>query len=461
MRVAVETRQAEELQLVAEVDRLLPAALTRDPKTGEIVPRKITKAWRAKTTSTLVGVVVSEEAGDEIWCTPGHEFIGPAGSSPAYALAGKYVYRINHESGRQGALFSDGQPPAPHLAIVDEWEVLCALAKAGGEPAAVYDIEVEDTHTYYVAATEPGPAVLVHNSSYKLTIPQRFQPLTELDYEWRDVVVDFGTGETRQCRVPKQWSDNAAATMMSKYAVRTGVPDELGGVAGREVDAKRIFMRLVTGWSKAAVEHGYFDEASVDLRAFEFELLAMLERQIAAPNSPQWFNTGVSAVYGIKAGSDGHYFATVDEHGTATAHSCDDSLEHPQISACFIQSVDDNLVGEGGIMSLWAREARLFKYGSGSGANYSRLRGAGEPLSRGGLSSGLLSFSEGWATARQVPSKAEARRVGVPAWLPSTSTTPTSRTSSGGRSARTRKSEHSTAPGSATRRISRTRRRRP
>lgn len=226
--------------------------------------------------------------------------------------------------------------------------------------------------------------------SCALPIEPRFS-LTITPYEWREVTVDFSTGARIKCRVPSHWSANAAATLMSKYAVRAGVPDSMGGVDGREVDAERIFARLVAGWRAAAIEHGYWGSDDPNLACFCAELQAMLEQQVAAPNSPQWFNTGVAVQYGIEAGSDGHFYATVDA-GAATAHACTDSLAHPQISACFIQSVGDRLVGEGGIMNLWEREARLFKYGSGSGANYSALRGKGEALSRGGASSGLLSF---------------------------------------------------------------------
>lgn len=229
------------------------------------------------------------------------------------------------------------------------------------------------------------------DSTDSLPITRTFSQ-TLVEYEWRDVVVDFATGQRLSCHVPKAWSDNAAATLMSKYAVRSGVPDWAGGRGGREVDARLIFDRLVAGWRAAAIEHGYWSADDPNLDAFCDEIHAMLEQQIAAPNSPQWFNTGVQVQYGIKAGSDGHYFATVDVQGEAHAQLCTDSLAHPQISACFIQSVDDKLVGDGGIMDLWQREARLFKYGSGSGANYSALRGKGEALSRGGASSGLLSF---------------------------------------------------------------------
>lgn len=244
----------------------------------------------------------------------------------------------------------------------------------------------------------PSPAANARPSKSKerakSSLPvERVFSLTVTEYEWREVTVDFSTGERRRRRVPKAWSDNAAATLMSKYAVRSGVPEEMGGdLGGREVDAERIFDRLVAGWRAAAIEHGYWPEGDENLALFCAEVKAMLEQQLAAPNSPQWFNTGVAVQYGIEAGTDGHHFATVDEHGNATAHACSDSLTHPQISACFIQSIDDKLVGDGGIMDLWEREARLFKYGSGSGANYSALRGKGEPLSRGGESSGLLSF---------------------------------------------------------------------
>jgi len=118
-------------------------------------------------------------------------------------------------------------------------------------------------------------------------------------------------------------------------------------------------------------------------------MCAMLALQMAAPNSPQWFNTGLNWAYGIDGPSQGHHYV---DYKTGKMVRSKSSYEHPQPHACFIQSVDDDLVNEGGIMDLWVREARLFKYGSGTGSNFSRLRGSGESLSGGGRSSGLMSF---------------------------------------------------------------------
>ncbi|MBI5628314.1 MAG: vitamin B12-dependent ribonucleotide reductase, partial [Candidatus Rokubacteria bacterium] len=119
------------------------------------------------------------------------------------------------------------------------------------------------------------------------------------------------------------------------------------------------------------------------------ELCRMLADQRAAPNSPQWFNTGLHFAYGIDGPAQGHFY--VDD-ATGEVKASTSSYERPQPHACFIQSVRDDLVNEGGLMDLWVREARLFKYGSGTGANFSALRGENEPLSGGGKSSGLMSF---------------------------------------------------------------------
>ena len=136
------------------------------------------------------------------------------------------------------------------------------------------------------------------------------------------------------------------------------------------------------------MERGYFDSES-DARAFFDELVYMLAMQMAAPNSPQWFNTGLHWAYGIDGPSQGHFYV---DYKTGKLTRSKTAYEHPQPHACFIQSVADDLVNEGGIMDLWVREARLFKYGSGTGSNFSRLRGDGERLSGGGKSSGLMSF---------------------------------------------------------------------
>ncbi len=150
----------------------------------------------------------------------------------------------------------------------------------------------------------------------------------------------------------------------------------------------RYFDRLAGCWTHWGKEHGYFDNDE-DAEAFHDELCHMLAAQVAAPNSPQWFNTGLHWAYGITGPAQGHWYADPE---TGKLKTSSNAYEHPQPHACFIQSVSDDLVNEGGIMNLWVREARLFKYGSGTGTNFSKLRGFGERLSGGGRSSGLMSF---------------------------------------------------------------------
>ncbi len=159
-------------------------------------------------------------------------------------------------------------------------------------------------------------------------------------------------------------------------------------VTGPERDARQVFHRLAGCWTHWGREHGYFDSDD-DAQTFEDELSYMLANQMTAPNSPQWFNTGLHWAYGITGPPQGHRYC---DPKTGELKESTNAYEHPQPHACFIQSVSDDLVNEGGIMDLWVREARLFKYGSGTGSNFSQLRGAGEPLSGGGKSSGLMSF---------------------------------------------------------------------
>ena len=154
-----------------------------------------------------------------------------------------------------------------------------------------------------------------------------------------------------------------------------------------ETDARQVFGRLAGCWAYWGFTHGYFDEAGA--LAFRDELQAMLALQVAAPNSPQWFNTGLHWAYGIAGPAQGHWFCDAE---TGELQRSTSAYERPAPHACFIQSVDDDLVNEGGIMDLWVREARVFKYGSGTGSNFSRLRGSDERLSGGGRSSGLMSF---------------------------------------------------------------------
>ena len=215
--------------------------------------------------------------------------------------------------------------------------------------------------------------------------------------------------------VPASWSQVASDILAQKYFRRAGVPKALKKVEengvpswlwrsaaddkalaklpeterkGGETSSQQVFNRLAGTWTYWGWKGGYFD-AEEDARAFYDELCFMLATQKCAPNSPQWFNTGLHWAYGIDGPSQGHFYVD-PETGKLTKSKT--AYEHPQPHACFIQSVSDDLVNEGGIMDLWVREARLFKYGSGTGSNFSHVRGANEPLSGGGRSSGLMSF---------------------------------------------------------------------
>jgi ribonucleoside-diphosphate reductase alpha chain len=215
--------------------------------------------------------------------------------------------------------------------------------------------------------------------------------------------------------VPVQWSQVAADILAQKYFRKAGVPAQLKRIEenlvpswlwrsvpdkqalaafpeaerfGPEKDARQVFNRMAGAWTYWGWKAGYFSSED-DAQAFHDELCYMLAMQMAAPNSPQWFNTGLHWAYGIDGPGQGHYYVDF-ETGELTRSAS--AYEHPQPHACFIQSVNDDLVNENGIMDLWVREARLFKYGSGTGSNFSRLRGEGEKLSGGGKSSGLMSF---------------------------------------------------------------------
>jgi len=199
--------------------------------------------------------------------------------------------------------------------------------------------------------------------------------------------------------VPDTWSPVAVDILAQKYFRRAGIPqvDEHGNPIldedgkqqlGGERDARQVFHRLSDCWRKWGEKYGYFD-SETDAGIFYDEVVYMLANQIAAPNSPQWFNTGLYESYHIAGKSQGHYYVDPESHMMIETRN---AYEHPQPHACFIQSVKDDLVNDGGIMDLWVREARLFKYGSGTGSNFSNIRGVNEPLSGGGKSSGLMSF---------------------------------------------------------------------
>ncbi|MBL8887804.1 MAG: adenosylcobalamin-dependent ribonucleoside-diphosphate reductase [Phycisphaerales bacterium] len=213
--------------------------------------------------------------------------------------------------------------------------------------------------------------------------------------------------EMKDAEVPESWSQLATDIMVSKYFRKAGVP-QADGSTGPEKSARQVIHRLAGCWRFWGEKHGYFDSAS-DAQAFYDELAYMMVHQICAPNSPQWFNTGLNFAYGISGPAQGHLIA---DPKTGAVTLATDAYTHPQPHACFIQSVDDDLVGEGGIMDLWVREARLFKYGSGTGTNFSSLRGEGEKLSGGGKSSGLMSWLRiGDRAASAVKSGGTTRRA--------------------------------------------------
>ncbi|MGB7157519.1 MAG: LAGLIDADG family homing endonuclease [Tepidisphaeraceae bacterium] len=228
-------------------------------------------------------------------------------------------------------------------------------------------------------------------------------PFASVTYEKRTSRIANPDGsvvfEMNDAEIPRQWSQLATDIMVSKYFRKAGVPqtdangqplrDENGNIVnGPEKSAKQVVNRLAGCWRYWGEKHGYFDTAQ-DAQAFYDELSYMLLHQMCAPNSPQWFNTGLNFAYGITGPAQGHYYC---DPRSGEMSKSKDAYSHPQPHACFIQSVKDDLVGEGGIMDLWTREARLFKYGSGTGSNFSRLRGENEKLSGGGKSSGLMSF---------------------------------------------------------------------
>src|SRR5579862_5451165 len=195
--------------------------------------------------------------------------------------------------------------------------------------------------------------------------------------------------------VPSHWSQVATDILAQKYFRKAGVqtgggnPSEFGDPgADHESDSRQVFHRLAGCWTDWGNRFGYFD-TNEDAAAFYDELARMLALQVAAPNSPQWFNTGLHYAYGITGSPQGHFY--IDPKSKKLERS-KNAYERPQPHACFILSVKDDLVNEGGIMDLWTREARIFKYGSGVGTNFSKIRGAKEKLSGGGSSSGLMSF---------------------------------------------------------------------
>jgi ribonucleoside-diphosphate reductase alpha chain len=241
-----------------------------------------------------------------------------------------------------------------------------------------------------------------------LTVGRRFtkageDPYSSIEWTRRDSRITNPDGsvvfEMEDAEIPAAWSQVATDIMVSKYFRKAGVPqynedgrqlfDEDGEpVLGPERSARQVFDRLTGTWRWWGEQHGYF-ATEQDAQAFEDELKYMLANQMAAPNSPQWFNTGLNHAYGLTGPAQGFWFVDPE---TEELIAGPDSYSRPAPHACFIQAVGDDLVNDGGIMDLWTKEARLFKFGSGTGTNFSTIRAEGEPLSGGGKSSGVMSF---------------------------------------------------------------------
>jgi ribonucleoside-diphosphate reductase alpha chain len=216
-------------------------------------------------------------------------------------------------------------------------------------------------------------------------------PFDMFEYDYRSSVIRNPSGEVvfemNNVEVPKHWSQIATDILAQKYFRKAGVPQPDGSL-GRETTSKQVAHRMANCWRVWGERYGYF-ETEADAQVFYDELVYSILNQTCVPNSPQWFNTGLYESYGIKGKPQGHYYVDAADGELKKSTS---AYERPQPHACFILSVSDDLVNDGGIMDLWVREARIFKYGSGVGTNFSQIRGEGEKLSGGGTSSGLMSF---------------------------------------------------------------------
>jgi ribonucleoside-diphosphate reductase alpha chain len=242
--------------------------------------------------------------------------------------------------------------------------------------------------TYMKNKKQPSPSGLTIN---RLFSQPNISPFASFKFGKRTSIIRNPSGEVvfemHGIEVPEAWSQIATDILAQKYFRKTGVPQP-DGTFGAETSAKQVVHRMAACWRYWGLQYGYF-AAPADADIFYDETVYMLLGQYAAPNSPQWFNTGLHHSYDILGESQGHYYVD-PESGELT--SSESAYEHPQPHACFILSVKDDLVNEGGIMDLLVREARIFKYGSGVGSNFSAIRGSNEKLSGGGYSSGLLSF---------------------------------------------------------------------
>ena len=236
--------------------------------------------------------------------------------------------------------------------------------------------------------TQSSPKGLKFNRRFS---KEGVAPFDLFEYDYRESVIKNPNGEKvfamNNVEVPKQWSQIATDILAQKYFRKAGVP-QADGTTGRETSVKQVAHRMANCWRVWGERYGYF-ASKKDAQVFYEELVYSILNQFCVPNSPQWFNTGLYESYGITGQAQGHYYVDPKDGELKKSKN---AYERPQPHACFILSVSDDLVNDGGIMDLWVREARIFKYGSGVGTNYSQIRGAGEKLSGGGTSSGLMSF---------------------------------------------------------------------
>ena len=216
-------------------------------------------------------------------------------------------------------------------------------------------------------------------------------PYEMFEYDYRISMIKDPSGKVifqmDNVEVPSHWSQIATDIIAQKYFRKAGVPQP-DGTKGRETSTKQVAHRMADCWRQWGTKYNYF-ASDKDAQVFYEELVFSILNQSCVPNSPQWFNTGLYSTYGIAGKPQGHYYV---EQNTGELQKSTSAYERPQPHACFILSVSDDLVNDGGIMDLWIREARIFKYGSGVGTNFSGIRGEGEKLSGGGTSSGLMSF---------------------------------------------------------------------
>ncbi len=238
------------------------------------------------------------------------------------------------------------------------------------------------------SAKKPTPKGLTFNRKYT---KEGVNVYDQFEYDYRTSVIRNPSGEVvfemNNVEVPRQWSQIATDILAQKYFRKAGVPQQDGSL-GRETSAKQVAHRMANCWRVWGQRYGYFATDN-DAQIFYEELVYSILNQMCVPNSPQWFNTGLYESYGISGKPQGHYYV---DPADGQLKSSTSAYERPQPHACFILSVEDDLVNDGGIMDLWVREARIFKYGSGVGTNFSNIRGEGEKLSGGGTSSGLMSF---------------------------------------------------------------------